>query len=820
MKTRPWIVTAVVILATLMVGCSFLTTADRRPGDGVQYSAVGVQFTMRSVPGATFPTGPDDRGEATVIHDFWIGETEVTYELWYAVRAWAEENGYAFANPGREGNSGLTGGEPTRNKDHPVTMIRWYDVLVWCNALSEYLEYEPVYAHEGRLYRDSRESPDEITIRKVAGFRLLTCEEWELAARYRGQDGSGDAIEYPEGSGMFWTPGSYASGAEGPYTDEEATTAVAWYRANTDRDTQPVGQKPSRGNHLNLYDMSGNVYEWVDASERGAPGLRGGCVYRDAVELQIGVANPRGAPPPDQPFTNVGFRLALSEEVDPTEVALVDHEPEDAEEDDEQEDPTLDQDDAGVAFPVKSLVEVQWRGNWYGAQVLEVDGDKYLISYDGYESDWDEWVDISRIRDRADGLLMAAVERSEIVVDHGTQLADVEFPGEVQVSLQDGSTFWADVRWGPAPYDSHAEGEYPFSGELMGLPPNVTNPHDVQPILTVRVRDPEGSTSRIRIDGDTDVDGLLWYIEHDDGARGYFFGTSSRIDLTHRWVFDDRGRFHALIVYDQGLLPIQWIFEDLTISIVVPRDSEFDPREAAHVFAFERELVDFALDIEMNMTVEQVLDRLPQVFGSSFSGPVESLRGILAEHTDALPWTVERMGEAAESPYEVSIASTITAACVVIRIIDGLDAIAEGRATGDAGRGESIARGTEEDWADAVIASIDADTAREIRQRLAKEISKMTDHKAMGPLLQMLMYLERIASRDYDGLDIEGPAVSMLLCKGQSPIPNHCTEFYMPNVGGNASRCVRMCYVTLNCFTDICHPMMFSVDDAKNLRVR
>ncbi len=811
MKRRLWIVVpvAVILVVVLMVGCALLTTADRGPGEAAQHNAAGVPFTVRSVPGATFPTGLDDSGKATVEHDFWMGETEVTYELWYAVRNWAEENGYTFANPGREGRDGESG-----RKAQPVTMISWYDILVWCNALSEHLEYEPVYAHEGRLYRDSTEIRNDITIRKVAGFRLPTCEEWELAARYRGGDGSGDALEYPEDSGVFWTPGTYASGAEGPHTDERATAAAAWYSANTDGRTQAVGQKPSRGNHLNLYDMSGNVYEWVDASDRGAPGLRGGCVYREAVDVQIGRANLRGVPPPDRPFTNVGFRLVFSEEVDPTEVALVEHEPlvEKEEEDPAEDEP--DPGDVGFTFTVGSLVEVESDGDWYSARVLRVHGDEYYITYDGYESDWDEWVDVSRIRDRGDELVVAAVERVHVVVDHGTDLADVELPEEVQVKLQDGSDFWADVRWDLAPYDPETEGEYSFSGELTDLPPNVTNPQDVNAVVTLRVRDPEGSTSRIRIGGETNIEGLLWYIEHDEGARSYFYGTSSRIDLTHKWVFDDRGRFLALIVYDQGLLPIQWIFTDLTIAVLLPRNTVFDPREAVHIFALDGELAEFTLDIEMNMTVERVLDRIPEVFGRELAGPAEALREVLAD-TDALPWTTARLGEAAESPYAVSIASAITFACVAIRIIDQLDAIAEETSTGDAGI-QWVTLQFDENRPEAQTSS----TSREIRRRLAREVSRLTKHKAMGPLRQMLEYLERIASGHYDGLDIEGPAVSMLLCKGQSPIPNHCAEFYVPNIGGNVSRCVSMCYVTLNCFTDICHPMMFSVGDAEKLRVR
>src|ERR1700692_2712165 len=43
-------------------------------------------------------------------------------------------------------------------------------------------------------------------------------------------------------------------------------------------------------------------------------------------------------------------------------------------------------------------VEVQWKGDWYQAGVIEVKGDEYKVHYDGYASSWDEWVDNSRIR--------------------------------------------------------------------------------------------------------------------------------------------------------------------------------------------------------------------------------------------------------------------------------------------------------------------------------------------------------------------------------------------------------------------------------------
>src|SRR6266850_4991067 len=43
-------------------------------------------------------------------------------------------------------------------------------------------------------------------------------------------------------------------------------------------------------------------------------------------------------------------------------------------------------------------VEVEWKGDWYQAEVIEVKGNQYKVHYDGYASSWDEWVDTSRVR--------------------------------------------------------------------------------------------------------------------------------------------------------------------------------------------------------------------------------------------------------------------------------------------------------------------------------------------------------------------------------------------------------------------------------------
>jgi formylglycine-generating enzyme required for sulfatase activity len=308
------------------------------PGDAKNFSVSGIAWNMCYVPAKTFPTGTDDNGSATVSTDFWLAETEVTYELWNAVYSWATVNGYDFEQTGIPGHDGASGIETTSQE--PVTTVNWRDAMVWCNALTEWYNdqnstgYTTVYNDSGTPIRDSRYENrtqcNNVTPNGAAtGFRLFTSDEWELAARWGGFPNAVSGYSDP-----WFTTGNSASGAFTFYNDEadgnlndvvdnkDYNDDVAVYGYYYDGGWEPTGVsgtavvKSKSANSLGLYDMSGNVSEWsfdlhpwANPPDNYLRVLRGGNWNLNASYLQV------GKEAFDNPYTCDswrGFRFARS----------------------------------------------------------------------------------------------------------------------------------------------------------------------------------------------------------------------------------------------------------------------------------------------------------------------------------------------------------------------------------------------------------------------------------------------------------------------------------------------------------------------------
>ncbi len=161
--------------------------------------------------------------------------------------------------------------------DVPVACVSFFEALRFCNALSDLYGLAPAYG----LDEVGRPTWD----RSADGFRLPTEAEWTLAAR------AGDA--------------TLLAGGDRP-------EAVAWSRADSEGRAHPVGRK--RANGLGLYDLSGNVAEWVwdpwqpaPDEEAGPERVQKGGSWRDGPALLRIAARDLDRPEITDPA--VGFRV-------------------------------------------------------------------------------------------------------------------------------------------------------------------------------------------------------------------------------------------------------------------------------------------------------------------------------------------------------------------------------------------------------------------------------------------------------------------------------------------------------------------------------
>ena len=125
-------------------------------------------------------------------------------------------------------------------------------------------------------WNDSQQFFRKLNQTNKGTFRMPTEAEWEYACR--------------------------SGGKNEKYSGGSSVDSVAWYENNSGNKTHPVGQKQSNG--LGLYDMSGNVWEWVQDKYNSSGSfrvLRGGswfnsasgsrCAYRD--DLSPGLSSSR-----------------------------------------------------------------------------------------------------------------------------------------------------------------------------------------------------------------------------------------------------------------------------------------------------------------------------------------------------------------------------------------------------------------------------------------------------------------------------------------------------------------------------------------------
>ena len=216
-------------------------------------NSLGMKLTL--IPAGEFLMGSTDSDKEAnddekpphrvrITRPFYLGMYEVTQQEYETVMG---GNPSWFSAQG--GGMDRVAGQDTRR--HPVESVTWNDAITFCNKLSE---------REGLLpyYRSGAEESSG-----GAGYRLPTEAEWEYACR------AGSTTRFSFGD------------------DTARLGEFAWYKDKSGGQTHPVGQK--QPNAFGLYDMHGNVWEWVEdcwhdsyagAPTDGSPWISGACRKR------------------------------------------------------------------------------------------------------------------------------------------------------------------------------------------------------------------------------------------------------------------------------------------------------------------------------------------------------------------------------------------------------------------------------------------------------------------------------------------------------------------------------------------------------------
>jgi formylglycine-generating enzyme required for sulfatase activity len=203
------------------------TSTPSETGDSGSAEDEDEHYDVATIPSQTFPMGCDpvktefcdDHSQPlhtiTLTHSWKVDLTEVT------------QGEYARLMEGDRPSAHSICGDAC-----PVENLTWHMAAAYANQRSEESGLTPYYLCTGIGEDISCEPTGNPYL--SPGWRLLTEAEWEASAR---------------------------CGHDHEYSGSDAAEDVGWFMDNSDRQTHPVASLSP--NDCGLFDMSGNVREWV-----------------------------------------------------------------------------------------------------------------------------------------------------------------------------------------------------------------------------------------------------------------------------------------------------------------------------------------------------------------------------------------------------------------------------------------------------------------------------------------------------------------------------------------------------------------------------